>query len=205
MTFADWEVCVDAGGCRGIAEPSDFGWGRGSRPVINVNWHDGQDYAQWLSAVTGHDYRLLTEAEWEYAARGVTSTDDPRNGETWSFGYDETQLEAHAWIRSNSGSQTHPVGTKLANAFGLYDMHGNVLEWVQDCYRGHQPSLDAAASETDPSEQSEQSEDEANCSRRVQRGGSWMSGAMGNRTTARSWDASINRIEVVGLRVARTL
>jgi formylglycine-generating enzyme required for sulfatase activity len=177
VTFTDWQACVVGGGCRGAAEPSDSGWGRETRPVINVSWEDAQDYARWLSQMTGYDYRLLTEAEWEYAARGVTSVDDPRNGETWSFGNDESQLGEYAWFISNN--QTHPVGTKRANPFGLYDMHGNVYEWVQDCF--------------------------ADCSYRGLRGGSWDYVPLDLRSAYRDGIVPDYRNYMIGFRVARTL
>ena len=125
VTFDQWDACVKAGGCKTVA--SDSGWPRGRRPVINVNWNDAQEYAAWLSAMTGHPYRLLTETEWEYAARAGTQT-------RWSFGDDEAQLKDYAWYSENSESRTQPVGLKKPNAFGLYDMHGNVYQWLQDCY-----------------------------------------------------------------------
>ncbi len=105
----------------------DNGWGRGRRPVINVSWHDAVAYTEWLSERTGHTYRLATEAEWEYAARAGTTT-------RWPFGDDENQLGDYAWYSANADGKTHPVGEKQANAWGLHDMHGNVWEWVQDCY-----------------------------------------------------------------------
>jgi formylglycine-generating enzyme required for sulfatase activity len=202
VTFAYWEACVAGGGCRGAAEPSDSGWGRETRPVINVSWDDAQDYARWLSRMTGHDYRLLTEAEWEYAARGVTSADDPRNGESWSFGNDQSQLGDFAWFTSNSDAQTHPVGMKRANPFGLYDMHGNVWEWVQDCRAEYKPSmLDGSAAEFDAAA----SGDARSCSLRVFRGGSWNTDPRYLRSANRDWYDPGFRINVIGFRVARTL
>jgi len=96
VTFDQWDACVDAGGCRTVA--ADSGWPRGRRPVINVSWHDAQEYVAWLKAMTGHHYRLLTEAEWEYAARGGS---DAR----WSFGDDEAQLKEYAWYEGDRTSE----------------------------------------------------------------------------------------------------
>ena len=96
-------------------------------PVENVSWDDVQVFIQRLNAQTGKSYRLPTEAEWEYAARAGSTTD-------YSFGDDVSQLGRYAWYTANSGGETHPVGEKQPNGFGLYDMHGNVWEWVQDCY-----------------------------------------------------------------------
>jgi formylglycine-generating enzyme required for sulfatase activity len=113
----------------GRERPSDFGWGRGSRPVIDVSWKDAVAYAEWLSQRTGKRYRLPTEAEWEYAARGGTET-------AYWWGKEEGQGNANC---SNCGSrwdkrQTAPVGSFKPNPFGLYDTAGNVSEWVQDCW-----------------------------------------------------------------------
>ena len=96
------------------------------RPVENVSWNDVQEFVKRLNAKEGHTrYRLPTEAEWEYAARAGRTT-------TYSFGNDEGQLGHYAWYYDNSGYETHPVGQKRPNAWGLYDMHGNVWEWVED-------------------------------------------------------------------------
>jgi formylglycine-generating enzyme required for sulfatase activity len=132
----------------GREPPGDEGWGRGRRPVINVSWGDASDFAGWYSARSGRACRLPTEAEWEYAARAGTATD-------WSFGDGEAQVGSHAWYVDNSGEKTHPVGGKAPNPWGLYDVHGNVWEWVGGCWRP-----DYAA-------------DAEDCGTRVLRGGSW--------------------------------
>ncbi len=140
VTFAQWDACVVDGGCGGY-KPSDQGWGRGNRPVINVSWKDATGYAEWLSRKTGKRYRLPSEAEWEYAARSGSTT-------KYHFGDDESQLCRYANHRDRStnlsfsnescsdgvGERTAEVGSYQPNSFGLYDMHGNVWEWVQDCY-----------------------------------------------------------------------
>ena len=159
------------------------------RSIINVTWDDANHYAAWLSRVTGKDYRLLSEAEWEYAARAGSST-------RFSFGDEDSQLGGYAWFFANSGRKSQPVGTKGANAFGLHDMHGNVFEWVED--RWHQnyegaPSdglawLDAGVP-----------------GRRVARSGSWYYDAKNLRSASRSGPPSDLRDGNVGFRVARTL
>ena len=130
LTFADWDACVAGGGCNGY-KPVDQGWGRGQQPVINVNWDDAQHYVAWLSQVTGKTYRLLTEAEYEYATRAGTTT-------TYPWG-DDIKLNGQAMANCDGcGSkwddkQTAPVGSFAPNKFGLYDMVGNVFEWTEDC------------------------------------------------------------------------
>ena len=124
--------------------------------MINVTWDDAKEYVTWLSTLTNQPYRLLSEAEWEYAARAGTTT-------VFSFANVEA-LGEHAWHQDNSEYMTHPVGEKKPNAFGLYDMHGNAREWVEDSWH---ENYDGAPSDTTPWRQ----EDEP--SRRMLRGGSW--------------------------------
>ncbi|KOR28712.1 hypothetical protein TI04_10365, partial [Achromatium sp. WMS2] len=134
----------------------DRGWGRGNRPVINVTWDDAVAYTKWLSQQTGKDYRLPTEAQWEYAARaGSTSR--------YFFGDDANRLGDYAWYYYNSNSKTHPVGQKQPNAWGLYDVHGNVWEWTQDRWHANYNGAptDGSARES------------GNSTSRVLRGGSW--------------------------------
>ena len=121
VTFDQWNACVKDGGT--TYHPYEHERGLGSHPVINVSWDDIQPYLRWLSKVTGKPYRLLSEAEWEYAASAGSQT-------AYSFGDDEKELDRYAWFDENSGGKTHPVGEKLPNAFGLYDMYGNVYEWT---------------------------------------------------------------------------
>jgi formylglycine-generating enzyme required for sulfatase activity len=125
VTFDEWDACVALGGCP--YWPGDQGWGRSTRPVINVSWHDAQQYVAWLSRRTGKTYRLLSEAEWEYSARAGTIT-------AFSWGNEIGKGNANCY---DCGGQwdnngTAPVGSFAPNAFGLHDMHGNVFEWVED-------------------------------------------------------------------------
>jgi formylglycine-generating enzyme required for sulfatase activity len=104
----------------------DWGYGRGkNQPVIAIHHHGAMEYCRWLSAKTGKLYRLPTEAEWEWACRAGTTT-------AYSFGDDPAKLGEHAWIESNANDMPHPVAMKKPNAWGLYDMHGNVAEWCVD-------------------------------------------------------------------------
>ena len=129
LTFDEWDACAARGDCN--KNVSDSGWGRGRRPAINVNWDDAQAYVKWLSRITGRDYRLLSEAEYEYAARAGTQMAYP-----WG---DEIKLNGETMANCNGcGSkwdvkQTAPVGSFAANRFDLYDMVGNVWQWTEDC------------------------------------------------------------------------
>jgi formylglycine-generating enzyme required for sulfatase activity len=185
VTFAEWDICVAAEACPRV---SDNGWGRGDRPVILVSWNEAKVYVAWLKRMTGKNYRLLSEAEWEYAARAG-------NQGRYSFGDDETQVGDYAWYAENSEAKTHPVAMKKPNAFGLYDMHGNVWQWVEDCYHR---SYEGAPS--DGSAWIEQ------CSNRVLRGGSWYNGGPdGLRSAGRLQVNSGYRDLNGGFRVGRTL
>ncbi|MBL7223613.1 MAG: formylglycine-generating enzyme family protein [Candidatus Brocadiae bacterium] len=121
-------------GVDGVTGPSDgpygdptMGWGAGRRPIMAVTWFAAVDFCRWLRFKTGRRYRLPSEAEWEYACRAGTVT-------AYSFGDDTDMLEDHAWFEDNSDEQTHPVAQRKANPWGLYDMHGNVMEWCHDFY-----------------------------------------------------------------------
>ena len=185
VTFAEWDTCIAAVACPKV---SDEGWGRGDRPVILVSWEEAKRYVTWLKRMTGQDYRLLTEAEWEYAARAGKAT-------VYSFGDDPKQLADYAWFDDNSDSQTQPVGKKKPNDFGLNDMHGNVDQWVQDCYVGTYES--APTDGTSPPKH-------AGC-RRVVRGGSWVDGPDSLRSARREGNTIGDRADSLGFRVARTL
>lgn len=134
VTYKQWEACAAKGGCTG--SPSDYmGFGRGERPVTDVSWHDAQEYVEWLSKETGKRYRLPSEAEWEYAARAGSNTHfntgDCISTAQSNFGGGLSLLECPS---SSGKDRTLPVGSLPANSWGLHDMHGNVAEWVQDCW-----------------------------------------------------------------------
>ncbi|MCB1810452.1 MAG: SUMF1/EgtB/PvdO family nonheme iron enzyme, partial [Candidatus Competibacteraceae bacterium] len=130
ITFDEYDVYCQA---RSVEKPDDEGWGRGRRPVINISWKDAAEYCRWLSEQTGQDYRLLTEAQWEYACRAGSKG-------RYCFGDNESQLSKYAWYAENSRNKPQPVGELEANAWGLYDMHGNVWEWVHDWFEGYSQS-----------------------------------------------------------------
>jgi formylglycine-generating enzyme required for sulfatase activity len=186
VTFDEWDTCVAAGACQ---KADDSGMGHGDRPVINVSWDDAKQYVAWLSHITGKAYRLLTEAEWEYAARAGSQT-------RFSFGDDETQLSQHFWYRGNSDGKAHPVGQKTTNAFGLQDMYGNVFEWVEDPWH--------VSYEGAPTDGSLWAKD-GDASRRVVRGGSWVDGPQDLRAADRNQTATGGRNFNLGFRLARTL
>lgn len=177
VTFAEWDACVAAGGCARYA-PFDRGWGRGDRPVIMVSWQDAQAYVKWLSAHTGHAYRLPSEAEWEYAARGGATT-----RYWWGAAFESD--------RTPKGATT-PTASFGANGFGLYDVTGNVAEWVQDCYVN---TYAGAPTDGKPVLA-------GNCAQRVVRGGSWRDGPSSLRITSRSRVDQTVRDGAIGFRVA---
>ncbi|HTV28653.1 MAG TPA: SUMF1/EgtB/PvdO family nonheme iron enzyme [Xanthobacteraceae bacterium] len=185
VTFADWDACVSVGGC---SQRSDSGMGRDTKPLINVSWDDAQLYVAWLSKMTGRSYRLLTEAEWEYAARAGTTT-------AYYWGDEIGKGNANCIGCGEENKQTSPVGSFPANPFGLYDMAGNVWQWVQDCYG---PNYDRVP--TDGSASTGQ-----DCSYRVARGGSWNLGPSYVRSAIRFRYPASYRALNRGFRVARTL
>jgi formylglycine-generating enzyme required for sulfatase activity len=198
VTFAEWDACVDDGGCRGY-RPNDGGWGHGRLPVINVGWHDAQAYAAWLTRKTGHAYRLLTEAEWEYAARAGTTTafytgpciDTRQANYDGSFAFDG--------CATNTGvarGRTTPVGSFEPNRFGLYDMAGNVYQWVEDPYADDYASAPADGSAATKG---------APGGRRVLRGGSWYGNPHWMRSAYREGYQPEKKDSDIGFRIARGL
>jgi formylglycine-generating enzyme required for sulfatase activity len=196
LRFADWDSCVSGGGCNNY-EPYDERWGHGQQPVVNVTWADAQRYVAWLSQVTGNGYRLLSEAEYEYAARAGTATVYP-----WG---DDIKFNGSAMtVCSECGSQwdneqSAPVGSFPPNKFGLYDMVGNVWELVEDCYHdnynGAPMDGSAWAWITD-----------GDCTRHEVRGGNWGQPADLVRSASRSYmEDAAGGGNVLGFRVARTL
>lgn len=202
VTFAQWDACVAAGGCappeEGPYSPPDQGWGRDTRPVINVSWQDVKRYVRFLNGlIGGKAYRLLTEAEWEYAARAGTTT-------AFATGPSIAPTQAqygHRWayqgspVLATAPDRTAPVGSFPANAFKLHDMHGNVLEWVEDCFRYSYAGApaDGSAAVTNA------------CSTRVLRGGSWLDYPQELRSALRNGSTPTYRNISFGFRLARVL
>ena len=160
-------------------------------PVENVSWEDAVEFCRKLSELSaeksaGYVYRLPTEAEWEYACRAGTKT-------RYSFGDSDVELGENAWCSENSGATTHPVSLKKPNAWGLYDMHGNVFEWCQDWHADY-PSAAVTDDPTGP----------ASGSYRVIRGGGWYSSADYCRSAIRVRDFPSERNDDVGFRVVRS-
>lgn len=202
LTFADYDAFVKA---TGYSKPSDLGWGtkywgRGKTPVFNVSWHDAQRYLEWLSLQTGAKYRLPSEAEWEYAARAATRTiyhtGDCINAEQANF-HDK---EPYANCKPSGAYRGKVIktGSFPPNPWGLHDVHGNILEWTQDCW--HENYNDA------PSDGSTWlTENNGNCDRRVLRGGSWSGRAVELRSSARTGNLIDQKSIFIGFRVMREL
>jgi len=184
ITFARWDACAAYGPCRSNVLAGE--WGRGEQPVIHVSWEDAQDYVKWISALTGRPYRLLSEAEWEFAARGG------QEGKNYSF--PDAEINEYAWsARNASGPQR--VGTRKANPFGLKDMSGNVAEWVEDCFHDNYRNAPLTESAWTTG---------AFCNRRVVRGGSWQSDVKALRSASRDWQPmNDDSSDQIGFRVAR--
>jgi formylglycine-generating enzyme required for sulfatase activity len=185
VTFEQWDRCVALGWC---AELYDYGFGRGTRPVINANWNDAQRYVQWLSKMTGKQYRLLTEAEYEFATRAGTTTKF-----YWGDELGTKHMNCKTCETEWSGKQPAPVGRFPPNEFGLYDMNGNVWEWVEDCWH---ETFDGA-----PADGSAWLS--GDCSLRVVRGGGWYDDQPQSATRYRGVIGG--GIIYCGFRIARTL
>jgi formylglycine-generating enzyme required for sulfatase activity len=203
VTFDQWQACVDDGGC--THRPQDQGWGRGNRPVINVNWSDAQAYVRWLSRRTGRTYRLPSEAEWEYAARAGSQTrffwgNDLSRACEFANSYDRSGERLHGMRRTplacdDQFGATAPVGSYSTNVFGLHDMAGNVWEWVEDCW--HDSYVSAPTDGL--------ARPQGACDRRIARGGSWNFMPDFLRPTFRLRLEPDDQTHAVGFRVARTI
>jgi formylglycine-generating enzyme required for sulfatase activity len=197
VTFAEWDACVADGGCKGY-RPDDRRWGRDKRPVINVNWDDAKLYIDWLNAKTGKTYRLLSEAEREYVTRASKPTPF-----WWGAAITPKQANYNGTADPYKGGgtkgeyrgQTVPVDSFEANPWGLFNVHGNVWEWTEDCWNDSNqdnPGNGSARTTVD-------------CGRRVLRGGSWDSGPQYLRAAGRYGVTTEFRSLGLGFRLARTL
>ena len=190
VTFDEWDSYANDGAWHRSRHmepyrPDDIGWGRGSRPVVNVSWEDSQGYLRWLSGKTGQRYRLLSEAEWEYACRAGTTTAYP-------LGSAITHYDANF---GDKVGKTVEVGSYTPNEWGLCDMLGNVWEWVEDCWNeSYEGAPDDGSAWT-----------RGNCGLRMLRGGSWCDYPGDLRSGCRDRGLTGDRYNNIGFRVARKL
>lgn len=196
ITFDEWDACLADGGCGGY-RPPDQGWGRGDRPAINVSWDDAQAYIAWINSnVPGAPYRLPSEAEWEYAARAGTTTPFwwGEGIDTDQANYDGTYTYAVGDPQGANLEKTLPVKSFAPNPFGLYQMHGNVWEWVQDCWNDSYVDAprDGAPWMT------------GDCAGAPLRGGTWYYGPEEARSAYRYTQLRDARFDVIGFRLARS-
>lgn len=194
ITFKQYDVYCKA---TNRNKPDDEGWGRGSRPVINVNWYDAVKYCKWISEKTGENIRIPTEAEWEFAAR------DCGKRMHWVGTKNRKKLHNYMWFEENSFGTSHPVGEKKPNGLGLYDMIGNVSVWCNDWYAKDYYSNSPIKNPEGPTAGA----------KRVIRGGSWLTygghdGAYGLnalRTTSRRYSDPKYKANVIGFRVVKLI
>lgn len=199
VTWAQYNVCVEAGECTAA---KDDGFGQGDRPVTNVSWSQATGFAAWLSRKTGKTYRLLSESEWEYAARAGTTgrfSNDGTDADLCQIANGMDISDVAYWRNSacNDGFRnTAPVGSFAANAFGLHDMHGNVEEWVHECYADDYSRQPPDGSPTPIV---------GFCAEMVRRGGSWFSGVVSLRSANRGRLVKLTEGDLTGFRLARAI
>ena len=199
IAFEEYIACVNEGGCP-AGLPNDYGWGYGKQPAMNVSWNDAKAYVAWLSRKTGGKYRLLSEAEWEYAARGCAKV--CKSLPFW-FGIEISRDKVNynsrvAYLgspRASKRERTVPIDASQPNPFGLLQVHGNVREWVEDCW---EESLAGLPQDGLP-------RTGGDCSRRVVRSGSYDDEPKDVRAAKRAWQMSGDRRSQTGFRVAREL
>jgi formylglycine-generating enzyme required for sulfatase activity len=190
LTFDQWDTCSALGVCPIVY---DLSWGRGRRPVIYVDWNGAQIYVSWLSKTTGKHYRLLTEAEYEYAARAGTQTAYP-----WGEDIGKNNADCNGCGSQWDSKQTAPVGSFAPNQFGLYDMVGNVSEWVEDCLHNN---YDNAPEDG----KAWLNNNNGFCPYRMIRGGSWNNYPEGVRSAIRDAYPVEKAPDSLGFRVARVV
>ena len=200
ITFSEWDSCVAEGGCDNFI-PGDMGWGRASQPLVLVSWNDAKAYVAWLSKKTNETYRLLSESEWEYSARACRSAACSE----WTFWFGDAinpDLANYDWRYSYAGGRKaqaplkpQPTNTFGPNTFGLFNMAGNVAQWVEDCWNSNLRDLPGDGS----------ARMSGDCSAHVIRGGSWNDDPVNLRSAARKYDTVSAREPNIGFRVAREL
>jgi formylglycine-generating enzyme required for sulfatase activity len=197
VTFAEWDACMADGGCNGY-KPRDNGWGRDDRPVIHVTWSNAKAYVAWLSKRTGKEYRLLSEAEREYVTRAGTQTPfwwgTSITPEQANYDGSAEPYKGGGW-KGEYRHQTVPVKSFAPNPWGLYQVHGNVWEWVEDCWHHRYSGAPTDGSAVAVGE----------CRLRPIRGGSWYDKPEGLRSATRLNDGLSSSYGNVGFRVARTI
>ncbi len=192
VTQAQWKAVAGFPQVKQKLEPDPSYFKGANRPVEQVSWLDAMEFCARLSNHTKREYRLPSEAEWEYACRAETTT-------AYYFGNDATQLENHAWYDKNSGMQTHPVGEKPANGFGLFDIHGNVWEWCEDDWHGNYEGAPTdGRAWIDRNDNRSQREGEI---RKLLRGGSWLADARHCRSAFRVGNDARDPFNFFGFRV----
>jgi formylglycine-generating enzyme required for sulfatase activity len=199
VTFDEWDACLADGGCN-ARRPGDFGWGRGRQPVIFVSWNDADAYASWLKRKTGKPYRLLSEAEWEFVARGCKTANCP-NIPFW-FGpirpevaHYDSRFSYEGSPKANAPHKAAPVDDGAPNPFGLVNIVGNVRQWVADCWNPNPVRTRGSAAPRLTGD----------CASRSVKGGSWADKPQDLRAAARSWEAADEQSPNIGFRVARSL
>jgi formylglycine-generating enzyme required for sulfatase activity len=200
ITFSEWDSCVAEGGCDNFI-PGDMGWGRASQPLVLVSWNDAKAYVAWLSKKTNETYRLLSESEGEYSARACRSAACSE----WTFWFGDVinpDLANYDWRYSYAGGRKaqaplkpQPTNTFGPNTFGLFNMAGNVAQWVEDCWNSNLRDLPGDGS----------ARMSGDCSAHVIRGGSWNDDPVNLRSAARKYDTVSAREPNIGFRVAREL
>lgn len=214
VTWNQWEACVRDNWCEGAAidealrlgregtpDPNYKDYGRGTRPAVGMSWYDAQRFVGWLNWKADADdaYSLPSEAQWEYGARAGTTTTFPWGNELnydyGNFGKRGKELGGHAEGRDQWVDETSPVASFPANKFGLYDMHGNIFEWTQDCFEA-----DLATAPTDGSANTE-----GNCANRIFRSGTFISNPYMQRSARRGapYPATVRGRNYLGFRVVK--
>ena len=183
VSLDEWNACVVGKGCSfRPSDPTSSEW----KPVTNIQWAEAKEYVEWLSRATGKPYRLLSESEREYVARAGTTT---------AFWWGDSFAIDRVEERQLAGTNSPPPRPSLPNPWGIYEVHGSVYDWVEDCWHDTYQGAPADGSAWI----------EGDCSRHVLRGGSFSRAMQTRRAAARIWFGPENRMRYMSVRVARTL